>query len=74
MRKVPVVSGRDLARRLEKIGFTVVRQKGTHMILRRETPPRMTVSVPDHRELKRKTLQNILRQIGLTRSELEKLG
>jgi predicted RNA binding protein YcfA (HicA-like mRNA interferase family) len=74
MRKVPVVSGRDLARRLEKIGFTIVRQKGTHMILRRETPPRMTVSVPDHRELKRKTLQNILRQIGLTRSELEKLG
>lgn len=44
------------------------------MILRREAPPKMTVSVPDHKELKRRTLKNILRQVGLTVRQFEKLG
>ena len=61
-------------RRLEKVGFELARQKGAHMILHREKPPRMTICVPDHKELKKKTLQSILRQIGLPRDEFEKLG
>jgi predicted RNA binding protein YcfA (HicA-like mRNA interferase family) len=73
MRRASIISGRDLVRRLEKVGFKLVRQKGTHMVLRREAVPKMTVCVPDHKELKRNTLQNILRQIGLPRDELEKL-
>jgi len=50
------ISGRELVRKLEQVGFRSVRQKGSHMILRRDLEPALTVSVPDHRELKRETL------------------
>jgi len=43
------------------------------MILRRESPPKLTVSVPDHKERKRRTLMNILRQVSLTSKEFEAL-
>ncbi len=74
MAKLPTVSGREVVKRLKKVGFVFVRQVGSHMILRREAPPKMTVSVPDHKELKKRTLKNILRQIGLTARQFEKLG
>jgi predicted RNA binding protein YcfA (HicA-like mRNA interferase family) len=74
MGKLPVVSGREVIRRLEKVGFVFVRQSGSHMILRREAPPKMTVSVPDHKELKRNTLKNILRQINLPVEGFERLA
>lgn len=74
MAKLPIVSGREVVRKLEKAGFIFVRQVGSHMILRREASPKMTISVPDHKELKRKTLKNILRQVGLTVRQFEELG
>lgn len=43
------------------------------MILRREGESSLTVCVPDHKELKRETLQNILRHIHLTQDELDRL-
>ncbi|MCD6141268.1 hypothetical protein DRJ23_05165 [Candidatus Acetothermia bacterium] len=73
MSKLPVVSGREVVKRLEKIGFVFVRQSGSHMVLRREKPPKMTISIPDHKELKRRTLKNILRQVDLTVDEFERL-
>ena len=72
MSKLPVVSGKEVVRRLEKIGFQLVRREGSHMILRRESP-KMTVSIPDHKELKRGTLRTILRQIDLPIDEFEQL-
>lgn len=34
MAKLPVVSGRDLIKALEKVGYRTVRQKGSHIRLR----------------------------------------
>jgi predicted RNA binding protein YcfA (HicA-like mRNA interferase family) len=68
------ISGRELVRKLERVGFRIVRQKGSHMILRRDVEPTLTVCVPDHKELKRETLQNVLRHVRLTRDELDRLG
>jgi len=73
MSKLPVISGKEAVKRLEKAGFLLVRQVGSHMILRRERLPKMTVSIPDHKELKRRTLKNILRQINLSVDEFERL-
>jgi len=73
MKKLPVISGREVVKRLQKVGFIFVRQVGSYMILRREKPKGMTVSIPDHKELKRGTLKNILRQINLTVEEFENL-
>jgi predicted RNA binding protein YcfA (HicA-like mRNA interferase family) len=67
MTQLPVVSGKQCIQALEKAGFAVVRQRGSHVALRRETPPPgRTVVVPDHRELDRGTLRAIIRQADLT--------
>jgi len=68
MTGLPVVSGRQLVRALERLGFALDRRKGSHMILHRPDPP-TTVSVPDHRELDRGTLRAILRQADIAPSE-----
>jgi predicted RNA binding protein YcfA (HicA-like mRNA interferase family) len=57
---------------LEKIGFVVDRQRGSHIIMVREEP-RTTISVPDHKELDRGTLRGIIRQVGLTVDEFIEL-
>jgi len=68
MSKLPVISGADCVRTLEKIGFAIRRQKGSHIILRRDDPFAMVV-VPDHRSLKPGTLRGIIRDSGLTVEE-----
>ena len=73
MGRLPVVSGRQLVRALEKAGYAVDRQKGSHIILRQTEKPHRRVTVPDHREVAKGTLRAILRQVGITTDELEKL-
>ena len=66
MPKLPVVSGRDAVRALERVGYGVDRQQGSHFILRSEEPPHRRLTVPDHRELAKGTLRAIIRQAGRT--------
>ena len=72
MTKLPLVSGRECVRALERAGFYLKRQEGSHMILRRDNPFAQVV-VPDHRELDRGTLRAILRQAGIGVEEFLKL-
>ena len=72
MTKLPRVSGRECVKALAKVGFTVRRQEGSHMILRRDDPFTQVV-VPDHRELDRGTLRAILRHAGLDVSDFIEL-
>ncbi len=72
MSKLPQVSGAEIVRALQKLGFTVRRRHGSHIILRRDDPFAQTV-VPDHRQIDRGTLRAILRQTGVTTDELIKL-
>ena len=65
MSKLPRISGRQCVRALEKAGFFVRRQEGSHIILRRSEPFAQVV-VPDHKELDRGTLRAVIRQSGLT--------
>jgi predicted RNA binding protein YcfA (HicA-like mRNA interferase family) len=53
---------------LERAGFVFVRQRGSHMILRRATP-RVWVVVPNHRTVKPGTLRGIVADAGLTVDE-----
>ncbi len=72
MSSLPVLSGRELVAVLEKAGFTVKRQKGSHIILRRNNPFCQAV-VPDHKVLDRGTLRALLRQADISIAELEDL-
>ena len=59
---LPHVSGADVVRALQKLGFEVVRQKGSHVIMRRGAAGCV---VPQHREIKVGTLSGPLKQAGV---------
>ena len=65
-------SARQIVKALQRIGFEIVSQKGNHIKLRGifdgET---YTAIVPNHKEVALGTLQSILKQVGITREELE---
>ena len=72
--KLPVLSGRDVIRILSKQGFTIARQKGSHIILVRETKDgKKGVVVPNHKEIDKGTLLEIIRQSGMTKEDFLKL-
>ncbi len=66
MTRLPVVSGWECVKALQRAGFEISRQKGSHIKLRRGE---RTVIVPNHNELDRGTLRGVLDQAGLTADE-----
>jgi predicted RNA binding protein YcfA (HicA-like mRNA interferase family) len=64
--QLPVVSGQDVIRALEKAGYAIDRQKGSHVILREIGSPFRRITVPDHKEIAKGILRAIIRQTGLT--------
>ncbi len=74
MKKLPVVSGREIVRVLTKIGFGMVGRKGSHVRLKRERGREVhIVIVPMHRELATGTLRSVLTQANLKAEDLMKL-
>ncbi len=74
MPKLPRVSGSEVIKVLAKLGFVAVRQKGSHVILRKETPDKTIVTVvPLHNEVDRGTLLEIIRQAGMSKDDFVKL-
>ena len=70
--RLPVVSGEQLIAALSKLGWAVVRQRGSHVRLKHDDRT-LALVVPLHRELKRGTLAGILRDAGVDRDELRRL-
>jgi len=65
--KLPALSGRELVGALAKLGFEVVRRKGSHVSMRKGC---FRTVVPQHDELAKGTLLGILKQCGLSRDDL----
>jgi len=65
-------SGAEAVRKLQKAGWTAVRQKGSHVML---TKPgyQWTLSVPQHSELGLGLLRKLIRQASLTVEEFTEL-
>lgn len=72
MSKLPVISGHECMKALERADFYLKRQTGSHLILRRDEPFAQVV-VPDHKVLDRGTLRAIIRQAGLSVDEFTSL-
>jgi predicted RNA binding protein YcfA (HicA-like mRNA interferase family) len=70
MPKLPVLSGGQLIHLLEIAGFTVIRQKGSHVSLQKGA--NRTI-VPLHEELAKGTLLGIPKQCGLSKEDLLEL-
>jgi predicted RNA binding protein YcfA (HicA-like mRNA interferase family) len=58
-------SGAEAVRKLQKAGWTVVRQKGSHVMLTK-LGYQWTLSIPQHSELGPGLLRKLVRQAGLT--------
>jgi predicted RNA binding protein YcfA (HicA-like mRNA interferase family) len=64
--KLPTdISGHELVKVLLRIGFVVNRQRGSHIVLRRDSPYARVV-VPDHKQVRPGTLRQILSEAGMT--------
>jgi predicted RNA binding protein YcfA (HicA-like mRNA interferase family) len=49
--KLPVVSGKEICKASEKIGYRVDHLTGSHIILRNDNPPYRRLTVPNHKEI-----------------------
>jgi predicted RNA binding protein YcfA (HicA-like mRNA interferase family) len=66
MPKLPRVSGAEVVRALARLGFEQVRQRGSHVVLRRVDKGCV---VPLHKELAIGTLRGVLKQAGISTEE-----
>jgi predicted RNA binding protein YcfA (HicA-like mRNA interferase family) len=68
MSKLPVISGVKAVKTFHTFGFSISRQTGSHCIMEK-TGLDVTLSVPLHKELKRGTLRNLIKDAGLSVDE-----
>ena len=71
MARLPVVTGRQLLRALQRGGFKVLRVKGSHHFVRHEFDPARQTVVPVHgnEDLGRPILRKILQDVSLSIDE-----
>lgn len=67
MTQLPLVSAKKVVKVLEKCGYTVVRQRGSHMRLLCDNRP--PVTVPNYKVIDRALLLKILRDARLTAAD-----
>ena len=63
MPDLPHLSGREAIRTFEKLGFVAVRQKGSHVVLRKGN---RGCVIPLHKDLAIGTLRGAIKQAGIT--------
>ena len=73
MTKLPrELSGKEVVKALQRGGFYIKRQKGSHIVLRRDNPFAQVV-VPDHKSIDTGTLASILDGDDLSTEQFIKL-
>jgi len=65
-------SGREVVKALRRIGYVVDHQRGSHIFLH-NLEKNISVIVPNHKELKKGTLNSIFKKVGITIKDLNKL-
>ncbi len=68
MPDLPVLSGREVTRVFQSLGWEIARQKGSHIIMVKEGSV-ATLSIPDHKEVAKGTLRSLIRSAGVTVTE-----
>jgi predicted RNA binding protein YcfA (HicA-like mRNA interferase family) len=72
--KVPSLSYRKIVNALQRVGFVVVRQRGSHIRLQKRAGENIVkLIVPAHKPVKKSTVAKIIKQAGLTVKEFLKL-
>jgi len=72
-RRLPAITPRQMVRALQRAGFVIDRQTGSHLILR-HPQTRRKVTAPQHnRDMRRGLMLALIRQAGLTPEEFAEL-
>jgi predicted RNA binding protein YcfA (HicA-like mRNA interferase family) len=73
-RQLPALRPRQVLRALQRARFFIRHTTGSHHILKHPDKPHLRVTLPFHnRDLKRRTLESILEQAGLTVEAFQQL-
>ena len=74
MSKVPSLPYDQIIKALQRDGWVVVRQKGSHIRLHKHAATEtLKLTIPAHRPIKRSTLSHILKQARLPVEDFQKL-
>jgi predicted RNA binding protein YcfA (HicA-like mRNA interferase family) len=73
MAKLPVISGQAAIRVFKRLGYTVDRQRGSHVMMRAPEPPHRRLSVPNHKVLRPGTLRTLIADADLSVEEFVRL-
>jgi predicted RNA binding protein YcfA (HicA-like mRNA interferase family) len=69
---LPVLSGKEIVRIFESLGWEVSRQRGSHIVMTKPGET-VTLSIPSHKEVARGTLRSLIRPANLTVEEFIKV-
>ncbi len=65
--KIPTISGKEAIKIFKKLGYRVVRQKGSHIRLRDDNNQfHKPLTIPDHKVLKPGLLRNLIKDSNLS--------
>ncbi len=67
MPRLPLLSAQKVVRSLEKFGYKIIRQRGSHMRL--ACPDRPSITVPNYKTIDRSLLTKILRDVDISPDE-----
>lgn len=68
MPSLPVLSGREVVKVFEPLGWSVARQSSSHIVMVKPGE-RASLSIPDHKTVAKGTLRGLIRTAGLTVAE-----
>jgi len=71
--KIPPLKPNKLIRILEKTGFKVIRQKGSHVIMMNDRKTRIVIPVHPGKDIKPGLVRAIIREAGISREKFLKL-
>ena len=73
MTSIPSISYRRVVNALQRAGFVVVRQRGSHIRLQKRVgESALKLTIPAHNPVKKSTLAKIIKDAGLTVEEFRK--
>lgn len=74
MSRLPSASYREIVRALQRDGWVIVRQRGSHIRLQKRHEDRtLKLTVPAHSPVKRSTLAQILKEARLSQERFQEL-
>ena len=71
MSKLPLISGKTAVKLFVKIGYRIVRQRGSH--IRLHHPTKRPLTIPNHKILGKGLLRKLLRDAELSADDFTKL-